>query len=255
MAIVTVPLKAVVAIHMDSSNEAIVPGWAICNGQTITNPNSADPQSWLQHIVPGANGSYTLPDYRNYFLIGADATKPVGQAGAAVNTADINAGAGAPGPKGTGGSNQHVLSQAQLAQHNHGNGSHSHTLTDPGHTHGVSDPSHSHGVTDPGHIHAYEGARTNQIPPFTSGYAIAAPNTHNYFVNQIMVMSGISNITTNQQTGVAVNAAGTGVGIQSALSGVSVGSAQGFLTDAGSNEPHENRPRYYGVVWIMKIRN
>lgn len=104
MAVLNVPLKAIVPLHMDGPNEPIPDGYVIPIGQTL---GAAD-----QDINPG--GNYTCPDLRNMFLIWGDSTKGAGVAGTAVD----NAG-GAPGPKGTGGTMAVALSIAELAPHSH----------------------------------------------------------------------------------------------------------------------------------------
>jgi hypothetical protein len=127
MSIFSVPLKVVLPWVADIQNESPPTDYAICDGRTL-GPTQQD-------IVPG--GSYTTPDLRNMFLVGADLTKSAGNAGAAPTDGTINSSAGAPGPKGTTGSNNAVLSVTHLPAHNH-------SYTDPGHNHGVSDPGHHH---------------------------------------------------------------------------------------------------------------
>lgn len=100
MAIVGAPLKSVTFLHMDSPNETIPSGWAICNGQTLT--------SSQQDINTG--GNYTLPDLRNCFILGADSTQPAGFAGSTSQ---------APGPKGVGGSMSTSLTLNQMPRHTH----------------------------------------------------------------------------------------------------------------------------------------
>lgn len=104
MAVLNVPLKAIVPFHMDGPNETIPDGYVIPIGQTL---GAGD-----QDINPG--GNYTCPDLRNTFLIWGDSTKGAGVSG---TTAD-NAG-GAPGPKGQGGTMAVTLSVPELPPHSH----------------------------------------------------------------------------------------------------------------------------------------
>ena len=168
MSLVNVPLKTIIAFHMDLPQEPIPPGWAVCNGAVLDNT--------VQDINPG--GTYTLPDLRNYFLIGADSHKNANTPGATVNTSNVNLPAGAPGPKGRGGENQHKLTVAEI----------------------------------PGHTHPYPFPHIGTIDSYGP--------------------------------------------VSTALQGGHAGIADRFPTDlTGGDIPHENRPLYYGVVWLMKVKN
>jgi microcystin-dependent protein len=169
MSLLSVPLKVILPWHADLQNETPPLEYAICDGRTL---NSSQ-----QDINPG--GSYTTPDLRHMFLVGADLTKAAGTAAAGVNTGNINAAAGAPGPKGTGGENQHTTVQNEMPPHAHTplNGGDFTTLDSPG-----------------------------------------GPGGYNFTV---------------------------GGGSESRRSTTST---------AGGGAPHENRPRYYGIVYIMKVK-
>lgn len=92
-------------------------GWAVCDGLTLTAS---------QHSFPGIATSVTLPNLINKFVLGADFGKTIGESGVAVSNANIDATAGAPGPQGTGGTNQSTLSISQIPAHDHGGGNHTH---------------------------------------------------------------------------------------------------------------------------------
>lgn len=79
-------------------------GWALCIGQTL------EPD---EHDFAVAE-AVTLPDLRNVFILGADATKGVGVAASGAN----GAGNG-PGLGGVGGSHQETLTVATMPQHSH----------------------------------------------------------------------------------------------------------------------------------------
>lgn len=89
-------------------------GFAICDGTTL---------SASQHDFPGIVTSVVLPDMRNRFVLGADSSYTIGQAGVAVSHANVDVAAGAPGPGGVGGSNTATISQAAMPTHNHGGSS------------------------------------------------------------------------------------------------------------------------------------
>jgi len=65
------------------------------------------------------SGDVTLPDLRNRFILGADPSKDVGAAGAAAGTAGTDTAAGAPGPQAVGGSNAVALTTATTPAHTH----------------------------------------------------------------------------------------------------------------------------------------
>jgi hypothetical protein len=72
--IVSIPLKAVVAWWPLTANEAPPTGWAIANGQVLTNPATVDQQLWVQQVNPGSGAAWTTPDMRNKQILGADPT-------------------------------------------------------------------------------------------------------------------------------------------------------------------------------------
>jgi hypothetical protein len=270
------PLKAMFPYWIDGPNEALPSGYAYCTGQTLN--------STQQDINPG--GNYTVPDMRNVFVLGADPAKATGQGPVAVGDANIDNPAGSPGAKATGGSNQHVTTLAQMPQHNHTASTtsptitvtipaHTHTVTDNGHTHGVNDSghthpgstltggAHSHTITDPGHRHSAAVAGSNAFPEGN------IPNEQDASAGQTGTSTtGISidgstgahthTVTiANAPTGVTLNSASTGISIGSAgasgtatLSGLNVN-----LNPSGSDQPHNNRPSFIGLVWIMKVKS
>lgn len=105
------PIGTIAPFFRPSLSVPIPTGWAACDGSTLTSG---------EHNFPGIGGSVTLPDLRNAFVLGADATFALGQAAAAVTSGNINTNAGAPGGNAVGGDNQIIQTEAQLAPHDHG---------------------------------------------------------------------------------------------------------------------------------------
>lgn len=280
MASIEGPLKQVLFVHMDAPNEPIADGFAVCDGSTLS--------SSQQDINPG--GTYVLPDYRNVFFLGADPTKSVAQAAVAVGNANINLAAGAPGPKGTGGGNQYTLASGEMPSHTHSGtpgGSttvsftdpgHTHVVTDPGHGHTLTDPGHNHigststqadhnhGVTDPGHVHTYPGSRN--MVTFTG---FGAPGGYENGSTPISpaensATTGISiNPAGSHAHTVSINSATTGLTIANRVTGITIASATSGMTgtisgltlsiaNTGGGGAFDNRPRYVGIVPIMRVK-
>lgn len=285
MAIVEGPLKQVLFLHMDAPNEPIPDGFAVCDGSTL-GPTQQD-------IVPG--GSYTLPNFLNAFLLGADPTKAVFTPAASVGDSHVNLPAGAPGPGGTGGTHAYSLSINELPSHSH-NGSttgtptvtltdpgHTHTITDPGHTHIVSDPGHTHSGTsdtvgahqhtlhDPGHVHTttavelagdywYPNGNVSKPVPGNNAYSGSTPTINASTTGLTMDATGAHshNISiTGSQTGITVGSHATGITVQSASSNIQ-GTISGLnigVGNTGGGNAFDNRPRYIGVVPIMRVKS
>jgi hypothetical protein len=101
-----IPVGAVIGWIRPTAAVPIPSGFSTIEGQTI---------AAVDHDFPGISTSVTLPDLRNRFLLGADSAKAPGTAAVAVGSPSINTAAGAPGPQGTGGENQHLLTVAEAA--------------------------------------------------------------------------------------------------------------------------------------------
>lgn len=214
--LLSVPLKTVLTWHMDNVGETVPESYVVCDGRTLS--------SAQQDINPG--GSYTVPDLRNKFILGADPTK----AATSVGDYTVTGPAGAPGPRGSLGANNKTLAVADLPSHTHNFsmstngahqhigasttpvGTHSHTATistvgthshtgstmavSGSHTHAGSTTTsagdHSHSINDPGHHHRLQ-ARPSLSGPTAAGlYADenATYNTDNAYTNITIMNNG-----------------------------------------------------------------
>lgn len=295
MGLLSVPLKTVLMYHADLQNEAIPVTYAVCDGTTLT--------SGQQDINPG--GTYTLPDLRNRFILGADPTKAAASSGGTTN-----ASSDAPGPKGTGGQHSKSLVVAELASHNHTGtissaGSHTHagstadsggahthtasTTTAGAHTHAGSTSnsvanhthsgsttdsqgSHSHTLTDPGHTHTIGSQTGGQVSgnaggnwhdgstatsSSTTGITVVANGAHTH-TPTIAADGGHSHSLTLVSDGdhnhtLTVNSGGAhGHTLTLSSDGAHTHTFAGDLT--GSGTAFDTRPRYYGIVLIMKVQ-
>jgi hypothetical protein len=288
-------LKEVTMFHMDGPSEAVPQGWALCDGTTYTAG---------QHDIGGGGASYTVPDLRNRFVLGADATK------AAFNGGGLtNANTDGPGPKGSGGVHARTLTTTELPAHTHGGstdsqGSHTHagSTTDVGGAH-----SHTASETSAG-SHAHSGSSTSAVAGHThSGGSTGSAGSHSHVLTGNTVITSVSNLSiANQWNGganvqIPANASGGTGTVSIALDGVhthtvsipsdgghshtvtlvadgththtitvssdtghthtfSVAAGGGHThtvttTSTGSGAAFDTRPRYYGIVFIIKIKN
>lgn len=157
-----VPIGAVIDWFRPANTVPVPTGFVICTGQTLAAED---------HDFP-VGGAVTIPDLRNAFVLGADSTKAQNAAAAGNDAAT-----GGPGVGGTGGSNTHTLTVAQLANHNH----------------------------------------TFRSAPIGGGVPVG--------------VEGVEHLRAGGQNPVP-----------------------GELEHAGENEPHNNMPRYVGLLKIMKVQ-
>lgn len=224
-------------------------GFEICDGRTITAAN---------HDF-GTGSSITLPDLRNTFILGADAAK----SGAASGT-NGNTSAEAPGIRGAGGSNA-VLNLA-------------HTHTIPDHTH--SGTTGSNGFLD----HFHTGTTNVENSSLSHGHAMPlwAPgrnggNGWGYVDSTNLGTGGGSTVTPAFSLGTApkvadVSAVSSGgppahthnfstTGPSNGLihtHAVTVGSGSDASTNpatsSGLSATTDHRPRYVGLLRLMKVK-
>lgn len=225
MSLLSVPLKTVIMISANAANEALPDGYVPCDGATITNPNNADATTWLQDINPGANATFVTPNLNNRYVIGADRTKVVANAG---GTADLAS--DAPGPKGVLGSQVKTLIAAEMPSHWHiatalTNGNHDHggsTSTSVDGAHGHGSGCHANFVTTvAGTPHGGFGGvdRTTEYSNTQGQLSWAGDHSH----------SGGSDVQGAHTHTITINAIGSG----------------------GS---FDMRPRYLGVVFAIKVK-
>jgi hypothetical protein len=205
-------------------------GFEICDGHSV-------PAG--QHDFAGMSAqAVNMPDLRNMFILGADSTKTHAAAAGQGNTA-----AEAPGIAGTGGSN----AKKSLA--------HGHGIPAYDHTHNVGLPNHQHsgaGLAASDHSHAW-GAWSGMsggdtINRASGGAAFERTWNHQHY--------------TGGQTG---GATALGVGGYTAPGGAAtvgstgvVGGAAAQATNSttwtGGDPGDDLRPRFIGLLKLMKVR-
>ena len=185
------PVGFVVPWHRPSLAVPIPTGFEVCDGSVVA---EAD------HDF-GAIGDVTLPDLRNRFVVGANPSTTIGQAGVAATHGDIDNEDGAPGPQGVGGENQHAVTVAEMASHRHA-----------GSKTGWSSLG-LHWYTNTGSLETVESET---------------------------ILVGASNATSTGQ-------GGWNFGQHKHLIN--------SLAAAGSSAVHENRPAYFGLIFLVKVKN
>jgi microcystin-dependent protein len=209
--------------------------YAICDGRT--------------HGV-GLNAVAT-PDLRDRFVVGS---------GNSYNVNDI------------GGSATVTLSAAELPAITP-------TINDPGHTHTATQPAHSHSVTDIGHTHVGTQAPHNHTLTITGGghsHGVVVDYDAGYDDtgtggNVVLAESNgpdqhtftTSGDGAHTHTGstdsstpvISVASATTGLSINNQQPAIAVTTEQAGISidPIGGGLPHENRPPYYSVMFVMRV--
>lgn len=202
------PIGTIIPWWRPNDSITIPAGFVECIGQVL---NSS------QHNFSGG-GSITLPDLRNKFMLGADSTFTRGTAETAVGSGNIDAASGAPGLGYIGGSNQILMSIAQLPAHNHGGGAHDH-----------GGGNHSHTYTDNGHFHSFN----RQVLNLNTG---STP----YLIN---VRDSVTNSENTLTATIGISINGSGTIIPSVAN----------VASQGSGSPIDNRPGHVGLIFLMKV--
>ena len=260
-------------IMWGGSSTVIPEGYLLCNGASYNTTTYNKLFDAIGFIHGGSGNIFQVPDLRDRFVVGE---------GSQYVSAD------------TGGSDTVILSEAQLASHTHvindTNLAHTHSLSTGiadlqtvnvsasgvtndntgahAHTNGstVSAGNHAHGVNDPGHNHTVSSAREDGTgadgEPETREYARNSTRTTNSRTTGISLQSAglhahsVSVNTVNSEHNHTLTATGTANHAHS-LSG---NTGSGLNTHnhpaqtTGSDAPHENRPPYYALVYLIQYK-
>jgi len=206
----------------------IPPGYVVADGTTLT-PS--------QHSFPGG-GNVTIPDLRNRFVLGADYTKEIGEAPADVESPLALTSDGAPGPNATGGSNAVSVTTTQLPKHTHTGG---YTGWSPAIMTWYYQSS------------TYEAQKVAPQILDNRDEAIARcgkPGCYHDPERTAPIYPRSENFNVVTWSKGAQYSSGDG--------GFIIGQHRhsfSSLSSSGSNAVHENRPRYIGLIWLIKVLN
>lgn len=212
------------------------PGFAICNGQVITEGN---------HDF--GSGSITLPDLRNKFIIGADilktdtAASTNGDGTAAYNSQHPNA----PGIRGVGGSN--ITHSHSVPAHKHGKGDLA-IASSGGHTTTATQANHTHALGQ-GNLHDANN------PVSSTYYWASGTQLFDGPYEMLLYRNGTNTETVNGGPP-AITVSGDGKHTHGSVdfSG-SVGATGGVSGDASmTSGTVDGRPQHYGLLKIMKVK-
>ena len=230
---------AVKVRHSGNWVEVAAGGSGIPSGVIViwSGAENAIPSGWV--LCNGSNGT---PDLRDRFVVGA--------------------GTGSSYSVGNeGGANTVSLTEAQLAQHDHGSGNYN-TNNVNNHTHGDGNYN-TNNVND--HTHGDGNYNTNNSGNHTHPRPFGS-NTNSRFISSSTLSGGTNNDNTNwNSTGgggdhthnVEGNSGGGGAHTHNVEGNSGGGGAHDHNIDgnsgnAGSGSAHENRPPYYALCYIMK---
>lgn len=224
------PIGTIVAWFRPLDSIPIPTNWHACDGSTLTTGN---------HNFPGVAGSVTLPDLRNRFILGADATLTSGTAAALVTDAGIDSASGAPGQSTLGGSNKIVQTTAQMPSHNHAFtgsalGVHTHSFT------GNALAAHNHYSVDNGGNHDFR--YRNDVVGTGGSKAVA----------DVGGGDGATDFYYGLDLRTSSDSAGTPSGT---ISSASAGTPSGTISSTGTGSPMDNRPHWIGLIYICKVLN
>ena len=212
-------------IIWSGSTSNIPTGWAICDGGTYSNQVTPDLRD--RFVVGAGLGSgnggvdiYTPGDTggsREYNL--SEAQMPqhkhsINDAGHTHTVTDTGHTHDVPSAD-----HNHPVTITDNG-HTHGvtisSESHSHGVTDYGHNHSINDPTHGHGVNESSHNHVFPGDDQLNLANGVGGWSNRTTGSFNYdAISNENSSGGQVYRTSDQATGVVVNANGTGISINS----------------------------------------
>lgn len=222
-----VPLGALFPFYRPDISVSLPSDAVVADGSTLND---------TQHDF--GTGDVTIPDLRNRFILGADPGKDVGESAADAGSVGADAASGAPGPQATGGTNAVVLTKDQI----------------PSHTHSGSVTGWSP-VTMDWYFQQSTLAAQAVAPVWIDGRdeAIAQcgyPGCPVYPERTAPIYPASENF----------NSVGWGTGVNHSTGAGGWRGGQhrhdiSSLAAEGGGAVHENRPRYVGLIWLIKVKN
>jgi len=203
-------------------------GYVVADGSTLTA---------AQHDFPGG-GNVTIPDLRNRFVLGADYSKEIGEAGAPADSPLVTLPTGAPGPQGQGGTNAVSLETKHLPKHSHTGGWSGWSPIIM--TWYFQDSTFEIQKNAPKLLDSRDEAIARCGPP---GCYYDPERVAPWYPAE----GNFESIRWSK-----------GVHYSAGVGGYNIAQHRHKLTNissVGSNAVHENRPRYIGLIWLIKVKN
>jgi microcystin-dependent protein len=206
-------------------------GWLVCDGRTLNKAEFEMLFNVIGYTFGGSGATFKLPDFTG--RVAGMPGRPAPVNGSSPDTyvkGDIS------------GTQYHTLTIPEMPAHNHGVAGggqgplNNLTGISGEHTHDINDPEHAHSITDIGHTH------TSKFPGSQGVAALGGSND----VAEDQLGSAYDVNTSNQPTGITIDANATGITI------VPNGDHAHVLNPAGGDQPHTNmQPTlFYGNMFV-----
>jgi len=221
-----VPVGTILAFWGDEND--LPDGWEACDGSAVEARDA---------LLRGPK-----PDLRERFLRG---TKTA-------STYKARAYPKGGAATGSGTTDPHVLTVAEMPSHDHGIGTHRHDIPPATLAHTHTTPDHSHQISANAHTHPLPGQTTSAAAPGGGGGQVN--NLHQTTGNGSLDTSGNTVFSTDTDGG------GTTTGI-TFTSKPATGSASGQTASTGGSQGHAHAlknlnllPPYFEIIWIIKVK-
>lgn len=213
------PIGTVIEYWRPNNSHVLPTGWLEAKGQPVTAPD---------HEFTGG-GTIYLPDLRNKYVLGADSTKAIGTAGGVNNTVGGAPGVSNGGDNSAGGSNVADLNHQHTMAHDHGY-AHSHDTA-----------MHQHYVQVADHLHSFQGLKKVSAAGADAPAQVYGLVYPFYTGASDRVIDGVTGYDTARGT--------------TSQSSSTTGGASNSTTTPALNSTQDMRPKSYGLIHLIKVKN
>lgn len=206
--------------------------WLLCNGASVSTVTYAALFAVLGYTYGGSGANFNLPNMQGRFPCGVGTGYGLGTSGGAA-TVTLDGTMIAP--------HAHLIEQTP----------HVHGYTDPTHKHTVSDPTHTHTGGIGTHTHASVGVGGYGAISAGIGIAPGTGGAGSTDLDTLQTGAGSGAISINPAaTNISVNFNGVGITISGAYANIN----NNATDNSGGGQPHENRPPYLTMNFIIKYQ-